>query len=143
MKTRLLPAALLLAVLPAFGQDQPYFASYQLHLHTDLDRAVTSYMICLESPNAGVVESGLAHIGRMKLYFPGREFPGLASAVQRVASEGATPELRYRAYLISTLFSCPAASAMTDRRDFSSPDELFGAIAEQLQHTLLSSASGR
>jgi hypothetical protein len=142
MKTTLMLTAVLLLTTSALAQEPAYFSGYASHQQTNLDRAVTRYLECLESPNDGVVESGLAHIGRMKLYYPERRFPEIEKTVGLLATYGRTPALRYRAYLIGTLFTNPSAFSTEARSDFRSPDELFSAIAMKLQQTLLGAEAG-
>jgi hypothetical protein len=137
MKTASILATLLLTAAAATAQEPRYFSDYSAHQRTDIDRAVTHFSASIQSDNEGVVESGLAHIGRLKLYYPDRQFPELEASVRMLATDGRTPAIRYRAYLVASLMDAPALFAPESTGNYATPDELFGALASRLQQTLL------
>ena len=144
MKPAVLIAAALLMTATATSQEASYFSGYASHQQANLDQAVTRYLGCLGSENEGVVESGLAHLGRMKLYYLDRPFPEAEQALTALLTTGRTPEIRYRAYLVETLFASPSAFRTEASAEYRTPDELFTAIAARLQQTMLGSvASGK
>jgi hypothetical protein len=137
MKTTALLFAAALMLTTARAQEAPYFAAAESHRNSDPDRAIRSYCEGLDSRNEGVAVSALAHIGRLQLYFPDRRFPEMAGLVSHLSATGSTPELRYRAYLICTLMASPALFAEEGRKDFRTPDELFTALAQRMQRSML------
>ena len=143
MNTRTIAAAALTLFLLGTANGQPYFANYESHQKADLARAEKNYIVCLKSGNDGIVESGLALIGRMKLYFPEREFNSLEKEISRLATEGKTERIRYKAYLINEVFANPTMFAAEGSRDYNNPDDLFTALANRLQANYLTASTSR
>ncbi len=137
MKTAALLFAATLALASAKAQDVSYFSSAAAHRASDPEGVVRSLSGGLESRNEGVIVSALAHISRLQLYFPERRFPDIEMLVSRLSLDGPSPEIRYRAYLTSTLMTNPALFADECRMDFRTPDELFGALAQKMQKSML------
>ncbi len=137
-------AAVLLAgtLLLAMGslKAQPYFSNLASHEKANLDQVEKYYLECLKSSNEGVIESGLAHVARMKLYYPERPFAELEKQIVVLSAEGPTAGLRYRAYLVRCLFSTPSVFTVIAHEEYAGPEELFAAISSRLQATLLGSS---
>lgn len=144
MKTATVLLAGLMMLATGGVKAQPYFSPRSSHEKADLGKVVKYYLECLKSTNEGVIESGLAHVARMKLYYPERDFQALEKQVAVLTTEGPTAGLRYRAYLVGTLFTNPSQFAAISGSDYDGPEELFSAIARNLQTTLLGAReSGR
>ncbi len=137
MKTLALSTLLLCMLTQAPAQDGRYFADYRSHTAANLDTAAARYARGLDEGNEGALESILAHSARIKMYFPDKKFPALEEAVRKCAMNGPTRDVRYRAYLISTLFSSPAIFSGECRKEYRTPDELFYALSARLQESLL------
>jgi len=137
MKTTTVLLALLLLATAASAQPTRYFSDYRSHQRANIDVIATRMLACLESPNEGVVESALAHIGLMKLYLPDQRFSDLESKIRFLAIDGANQAIRYRAYLVSSIFRDPAAFTADTSQNYNDPDEFFGAIGERLQQSTL------
>lgn len=102
----------------------------------DFVRAEKAYTVCLQSENIGVVESGLAHIAMMKLTRPEKEFKKVQRQVEIVAAEYPSLEIRYKAYLVSTLLSAPGLFTEEGNAAYASPDEVFEALAIRMQRMI-------
>jgi len=137
MKTNTILIAALMLTASVYAQGQKYFSDFSSHQRADINKSVKCYLECLKSTNEGVVQSGLAHVGRLKLYFPEYRSDMLQKEIRSLSTGGATFNIRYRAYLLCSLFDNPALFAKESRQEFGDPDELFTALAGRLQQSLL------
>ncbi len=96
------------------------------------------YADCLNSENDGVVESALAHVAMFKLMYPVKELATLKRAVEQVAARHDSKEIRYKAYLVSSLYENPKQFVNEARTSYANPDELFGALASRMNETIVS-----
>lgn len=131
-------ALLMLLTIGAAKAQQAYFSDFESHKKSDIDHVANCYLACLRCANDGVVESALAHIGRMALYLPDRRFPELEKEVDTLALRATSPRTKFRAYLISGLLGNTAAFANESHMEFEGPDELFSALANRLQKIFIS-----
>ena len=120
--------------------EQPYFSSVETHYRVDLRNACKNYMACLASENEGVVESAIAHVIRMKMVLQNETFCDLRSAINSLAVTGSSPSIRYRAYLASLILDNPSWFAEECVKDYKNPTEMYTALANRLDKTLLSHA---
>jgi hypothetical protein len=130
-----------LAAGQAFAQGQnaePRILScVESHRIADIPRTEKAYAQCLRSEVDGVVESALAHVTRLKLCLPEREFPLIEKALASLMKEGRTPTIRFRAYLASMVHDMPALFVQEQAIDFATPDELYAALSERVHQNLL------
>ena len=126
----------------AFAQtdatERPYFPDIITIQKADYSKLEKKYAACLSSENEGVVESALAHIAMFKLMYPVKEFGILERAVKVVADQNPSPEIRYRAYLVSSLYENPKQFVNEARTSYSNPDELFDALASRMNQAIVS-----
>jgi hypothetical protein len=141
MKQRVAVTAMVFLVLAAStASAQPgYFSSKEEHKTAKLGKAVNQYCASLTHENAGVVESALAHLVRMKLFVPDLNSPEVAVAIRMVAVSGETPRVRHRAYLASLVFDTPGMFTEESSRLYNGPDDLFSSIAARTNVAYLSS----
>ena len=118
---------------------QSYFSDVVSCQAADLKKAEKNYLACLDSPNDGVLESGLAHIAMMKIFFPASAFPTLEQKVAELSVAGRTPTIRYKAYLTSAVFENPTAFALVAMAGYEDGEQLFKSLAAQMQVQLLGS----
>jgi len=130
-------AALVLTVGVQPLSAQSYFSVVVSSQAADLMKAERNYLICLDSPNDGVLESGLAHIAMMKILFPASAFPALEQKVAEVSVVGRTSTIRYKAYLTSAIFENPTAFAMEATAGYEDGEQLFLSIAARMQAKFL------
>ncbi len=119
------------------GTCKEYLSSLGSYQGAYMAKAVRNYTRCLESPNAGVVESALAHVGKMILILPDANCKELVKRIDVLMVKGETPAIRYKAYLTRMVYDNPKMFEPEGRMDFKEDDELFSAVARRLQHTLL------
>lgn len=118
---------------------QSYFSDVVSYQAADLKKAEKNYLACLDSPNDGVLESGLAHIAMMKILFAASAFPALEQKVVELSVAGRTPTIRYKAYLTSAVFQNPMAFAFEATAGYEDKEQLFKSIAARMQAELLGS----
>jgi hypothetical protein len=141
MKRALLTTMVLAALASGAAQGQDAERKYYASEHyraSDTRVIVPRYLHCLKSENDGVVSSTLAVFARMNLYNEGFHPAKVQSEVARLSEDGATPAIRYRAYLVSMLLENPGFFAEEGTRDYMSDDDLFLAISTRLSRSLLS-----
>jgi len=133
-------AVLALLAVGYVNAQEPYFSDANSYQKANLDKVSKRFLECLSSTNEGVLESALAHIGRMKLYRPEYRNNALEAKVQLLAMEGPSTRIRYRAYLVSNVLKSPSSFSSIAQMEFPGADELYTAIAGRLEQTLLGSA---
>jgi hypothetical protein len=89
--------------------------------------------------NDGINESALAVVAMVKLDLPADEFSMIKGEIDRLVTNGATPMIRYRAYLVKAVFANPAMFKEEAARQYSDRDEFFSALAGKMAKVLLSS----
>ncbi|TAK64376.1 MAG: hypothetical protein EPO24_03405 [Bacteroidetes bacterium] len=143
MKTNLLLSITLMLLFVNTGNAQKYFPDYASYQHTDFNRVAKVYLIALQSENEGVVTSTLAHIGRIKLYFPKQQFPELEAKIIELSTTGQTSNIRYRAFLVYSLFNSPSIFMNESLTEFEDSEALFAALAGRLGETTFGLNSSR
>jgi|WetSurSiteA1Bulk_404760.scaffolds.fasta_scaffold53158_2 hypothetical protein len=144
MKKQIIVSMTLAAALAAgqaFAQQQntePRILScVESHRIADIPRTEKAYAQCLQSEVDGVVESALAHVTRLKLCVPEKEFPFIEKALERLMKEGRTPTIRFRAYLASMVHDMPSLFVQEQAVDFATPEDLYAALSERVHRNLL------
>lgn len=149
MNTRkMMLAGLVVAVLatPAPGQESntlvppvKYFSDAVSHRTAELEKVAKNYLLCLDSPNEGVVTSALAHIAMMKLCCPHRAFASIEEKIELLSREAGSPGIRYRAYIVASVMRNPGMFEYEKTLAYATGEELFTALASRIQSTLLGS----
>ena len=103
----------------------------------NIKRTVLNYKHCLESPIQGILEESLGHVILMRLIFPEADLTPLKDAITRLATEGPTCCIRYRASLAAVVFDSPGTFASVTCVPYASANELFSNVAARAQVMLL------
>jgi hypothetical protein len=103
----------------------------------NVKRAVMNYKHCLESPIQGILEESLGDVILMKLLYPNEDFTSLKDGIMRLATEGPTGCIRYRASLAAMVFDSPETFAGTASIRYASTNELFSTVAARAKPMLL------
>jgi hypothetical protein len=135
-------AMVLVTVMTAAAQPG-HFSTVEKHRATDLAKVVCSYTAALKTGNDGVIESALSHLVRMKLFVPEMQCPELRQEIARLAMNGATPTIRYKAYLTSLVFDAPQLFKAESARNYEGPEELFTSVASRLQIALIGNENSK
>jgi hypothetical protein len=128
-------AAVSIAVMiasPARASEKQYFSDSVSYACIGAERAAGSYITALSSANNGVVESALAHVAMITLTMPGCAMRPVKATVAAIERNGATSEVRYKAWVVRTLMEKPELFAGVAKAGYVEPDALFGALAGRL-----------
>ena len=135
----LVGACLSLFALSAYGQvtatndDEPCTcAPMILYRQFDIDRWERGYVLCLESPVNGVVESALRQVTLMKLAQPDAACSAITKKVDYLVLWGNTPAIRYKATLARHVFENPRLFSHEAMQEYRIDEEVFSAIARRL-----------
>ena len=101
------------------------------------------YAPSLKSDNDGVVESVIAQSVAAKLGIPAGKFEAIREGLGRLAVNGRTPAIRYKAYLAGLVLEDPTIFSGADCALFKSTDQLFASLSSRIQKMLLSVQSGK
>ena len=96
-----------------------------------------NFRACLTEGADMVKESVLGHIIWLRLMRTDVSLDGLRDEIDRLATEGDTPSLRYRASLTSAVLDSPNLFAGLSDRNFETGNDLFVGVARTAQVTLL------
>ena len=96
-----------------------------------------NFLACMTDGTEMVQESVLGHIVWLRLMRTDICLDGLRAEIDRLATEGASPALRYRASLTSAVLDSPGIFAGLADRNFETGNELFVGVARTAQVTLL------
>ena len=97
-----------------------------------IDSGKKNYLMALRSGNKGLAESGLMFLSKIKIVAPSSDMNAVRPVVDSLMQHGASPSIRYKAYLTSWVFENPILYCSVDIRDKSNPDEFFGSVAQCL-----------
>ena len=90
-----------------------------------------------QASDRGIVECALRDAMLLKIAQPGVEVPDIKEEIDRLAVEGASPVVRYKASLAKQVYENPEWFTWLVREDFITAEEAFTAVARQLERTLL------
>jgi hypothetical protein len=138
-KKQMILAAAMLIAATNISYAQFFFPSLANFSPVKKEFIDRNYTADLSSEYTGIVESALAVVTMVKLDLPADELPLLKAKIKDLVTSGATPVIRYKAYLAGTVFSNPTMFKRVSSRSYSTPDEFFNALAGTLSQTLFSS----
>jgi hypothetical protein len=138
-KKQIVLAVLIICAIANLSQAQTFFPALKNFSSADKARVDKIYSDCLNSNNNGIIEGTLSIVTMMKLDVPSDEFPKIKDQIDDLAVDGATPVVRYKAYLAGAVFANPAMFKEEAAHQYSNPETFFSALAERMTKTLLSS----
>jgi len=94
-------------------------------------------VISLRHPIEGVVECALRDAMLLKIARPGVDVPDIKSEIDQLATDGASPVIRYKAWLVKQVYEEPEIFADEAAADFYTAEEAFTAVARKLERRLL------
>jgi hypothetical protein len=130
---------LVAAMVPAAAQEASEGGAYYepgTYPRLNVKRTVLNYQRCLESPIHGIMESSLGHIIWLRLVRPDADLTPLKEEIMRLAAEGPTCCIRYRARLAATVFDSPGVFASVAKVPYNSENELFAQVAARAENLL-------
>ena len=138
-KKQMVLAALMIGAITTLSQAQTFFPVLKNFSAADKERIDKNYAVAMSMDNDGINESALAVVAMVKLDLPADEFSMIKGEIDRLVTNGATPMIRYRAYLVKAVFANPAMFKEEAARQYSDRDEFFSALAGKMAKVLLSS----
>ena len=137
-KKQVILAAIMILAAVNLSHAQFFFPSLAKFSPAKKECIERNYAADLSSECTGIVESALAVVTMVKLDLPADELPILKEKIENLVITGATPVIRYKAYLAGTVFTNPTMFKRESLRSYSNPDEFFNALAGTLSQTLFS-----
>ena len=110
----------------------------QSYQECDLQKLEASLLISLRHDVEGVVTSALREVAKIKLAQPSCSSDAIAAQVDELMSGGATPAIRYKAYLTSIVLSTPHSFVEEGVAEFQTDEQFFTALAHKLEKLVLS-----
>lgn len=95
------------------------------------------FVISLRHENEGVAESALRNAMLLRLARPEADLSDIKDEIDRMAVEGATPVIRYKAALTRQVYENPGLFIALSRTDFTTADEAFAAVSQRLEQSYL------
>ncbi len=100
------------------------------------------YAMAMQSPVQGLVESALFESIKLQIFAPKHKFFELAKSAENVMDKAKSPELRYKAYIVTQFLHHPEwLNNMKNKNDVwqvsrikSEGDKLFALLADELQN---------
>lgn len=147
MKTVLAVGALLLVTSspsPAGGgKAEPTASEPRVYVNATGYRAVDlhtlnhRFMECLNHDVEGIVLGGLREVACAKLSQPEADLEAVADRVNELVLDGATPTIRYRAFITGMVMMNPWMFREEALAQYETDDAFYGALAKRLQESVL------
>jgi hypothetical protein len=97
------------------------------------------FVNCLRHEVNGIVECAIREAALIKLAQPDANCPGIKHELDRLASEGGTPAIRFKAWLAVMVYENPGLFIQEGKRQYVSDEDVFTALSDRLKATLLAS----
>lgn len=99
----------------------------------DFDKFEKAYLVSLEHPNPGVVQSALYCILKLHHDFPQRSFTRLDGAIANLSKSGSTPQIRYKANIVSLHVRNKALMNQLDGEAFRDPSSFWTKLVGNIE----------
>lgn len=107
-----------------------------------LELVKTNYLESLRSENAGVVESAIFYVVKFKLFYSEQDMKAIRSELDRLATGGDTPAIRYKAQLAGNFLSYPNWLKKIKKLDYRNGDDFFSMLSTELQSRIFAVERG-
>jgi hypothetical protein len=119
-------------------ENNSYFSDPSVYRNANIPTALKAFESCLAMENAGVQESAMAQLAMLKMVLPAVDAGAIARRLEEIATSAPSPSTRFKAYIVSQVYSNPELFANERGTRYNDGDELFNALAARLQSSLLS-----
>jgi hypothetical protein len=119
------------------------FASAEVYRTFDVKRYEKNFAQSLSHPMPMIVESALAQVVMLKLSQPEAPCAEWRRRIGLLAQTGATPGVRYKAYLATMAFDQPRQFAHILSGRYRTLDDMFIALADEIQRMAFTSRDVR
>jgi hypothetical protein len=137
-KKQMILAAVMLFAATNLSNAQFFFPALAKISPAKKESLEQNFTADLSSGNEGLVESALSIVTMIKLDTPSEKLSMVREKIDDLVTSGATPVIRYKAYLAEAVFANPAMFKQEGLHTYGNPDELFNALAARMSQTLLS-----
>jgi hypothetical protein len=107
----------------------------------DIARHEKGLLLSLGHEIDGVVECAIREVTLIKLVLPGSNSEAIQEMLGSLALSGRTPTIRLKAILGRMVYDNPAWFGEEGLAEYSTDDEVFGAILSRLRTTMIASGS--
>jgi hypothetical protein len=118
-------------------ENKSYFSDPTAYRNANITNALKAFESCLATDNAGVQESAMAHLAMLKMVVPAVDAGTITRRLEEMATSAPAPSTRFKAYIVSQVYSNPELFANERGTKYNDGDELFNALAARLQSSLL------
>jgi hypothetical protein len=108
-----------------------------LYRTMNVGRYEPACVISLRFDIDGIVECALRDAMLLKIAQPDVEVPDILDEIERLTQEGATPIIRYKAWLVRQVYENPYLFSSLVNEDFFTAEEAFASIARRLENIYL------
>ena len=122
------------------GDDRSPIARLESYRECDLQKLEARLLISLGHDIEGVVVGALREVAKIKLAQPACTSDRIVSEVEDLVRKGATPAIRYKAYLTSIVLSTPHSFAREGETEFRTDEQFFTALSRRLEGLALRDA---
>lgn len=113
--------------------DQSTLGRLQSYRECDLQKLEEQLRISLRHDIEGIVVCALREVAKIKLAQPECASDRIASQVEDLVRDGATPAIRYKAYLTSIVLTNPHSFATEGITEFQTDEQFFTALARKME----------
>jgi hypothetical protein len=114
-------------------------AAMESYRKFDVNRYGCAYVKSLGSDIEGIVESAIREAILIRLAQPTVTCPGMQQALDRLKNQGATVSIRLKASLAQLVYENPLLFVEEGFREYVTDGDVFSAIADRVEKTLLAS----
>ncbi len=119
------------------GGDRSTLARLDSYRECDFPKLEPRLLISLGHDVEGVVVGALREVAKIKLAQPACTSERIVSKVDDLVREGATPAIRFKAYLTSIVLSNPQTFAQEGKTEYQTDEQFFTAIARHVEELAL------
>jgi hypothetical protein len=144
--TTLVAAAILVATVVSGATSQettrpdgriPVFGKASSYKKADMQKLEKYYLVSLKHSVDPIVECTIGEVTRLKLAQMCCQSDEIQKQLNKLAHEGRSPAIRYKAMLACMVFEHPAFFTQESSSDYAYSEDLFGAVAHRLEKELL------
>lgn len=117
--------------------DRSPIGRLQSYQNCDLQRFESALLYSLGHEVTGVVEGTLREVAKIKLAQPSCMSDRIAEKIEDLVQNGATPAIRYKAFLTGIVIANPHVFEAEGVAEFQSDEQFFTAISRRLEQVAL------
>ena len=119
------------------GDSRRTYAQSTSYEKYDVAALEARFLVCLNHEVEGIVLGGLREAACMKIAQPEAEMEVIADRISDLVIDGATPTIRYRAFITGMVMVNPWMFREQAGGEYESDDAFFAALAKRLEESVL------